>query len=324
MRKAYLCQALTLCHPGMNAPHNSTLHQKGDFMNTPVAAASAAKLVRIPYHSTATNDEREFLLYLPTGYESDPDRRWPVLLFLHGGGERGDGRDELDYVLLNGPLGEAWLYGHELPFVIIGPQLPVFDMHQQVALRANVPKPQRLASGPQPRPAIQRPARPMARMADLSPSDIAVVTEAWGDDGFPGGWHLVEHDLLGMVDAVLANYRTDPARVYLTGLSYGGAGTWHMGMAYPERLAAIAPICGDANPARVGNMAARQLPVWIFQGGRDLRIKPQWVYDVANALEAAGHESVRFTVHEDLPHDCWTRVYSGEDLYNWFLEHTRP
>jgi hypothetical protein len=72
-----------------------------------------------------------------------------------------------------------------------------------------------------------------------------------------------------------------------------------------------------------GKMAAQQLPVWIFQGGRDLRVKPQWVYDVANALEAAGHPSVRFTVHEDLPHDCWTRVYAGEDLYAWFLEHTR-
>src|SRR5436190_23141767 len=118
------------------------------YQNTP---QSAAKLLRIPYESKATADKREFLLYLPTGYEDDPAYRWPVILSLHGGGERGDGVDDLDYVLLNGPLGEAWLYGHELPFVMIGPQLPIFGMDAQVRLRADVPKPQRLATGPSPR-----------------------------------------------------------------------------------------------------------------------------------------------------------------------------
>jgi predicted peptidase len=246
-----------------------------------------------------------------------------VIFFLHGGGERGNGRDDLDYVLLNGPLGEAWLYGHDLSFVMIGPQLPVFEMDAQIKLRANVPKPERLSTGPVPRRAVMHPDRPMVRAADLTPSDVALLDETWGDEGFPGGWQLCEEDLLAILDTVLRDYRTDPDRVYLTGLSYGGHGTWHLGMTYPERWAAIAPICGDGNPQWVGKMAARQLPVWIFQGGRDIRIKPQWIYDVANALEAAGHQSVRLTVHEDLGHDCWTRVYAGQDLYDWFLEHRR-
>jgi predicted peptidase len=284
---------------------------------------SAPQLLRIPYQSKATGESREYLVYLPSGYESEQTDRWPVIFFLHGGGERGNGRDDLDYVLLNGPLGEAWLYGHDLPFVTIGPQLPVFDMDEQVKLRANIPKPARLSTGPAPRRAVMHPTRPMVRAADLTPPDVALLDETWGDEGFPGGWQLCEEDLLAMLDTVLRDYRTDPDRVYLTGLSYGGHGTWHMGMTYPERWAAIAPICGDANPQSVGKMAARQLPVWIFQGGRDIRIKPQWIYDVANALEAAGHQSVRLTVHEDLGHDCWTRVYAGQDLYDWFLEHKR-
>lgn len=284
---------------------------------------NAAQLLRIPYQSKATNDEREFFLYLPRGYAQGQGERWPVILFLHGGGERGDGKDDLDYVLQHGPLGEAWLYGHELPFVMIGPQLPVFGMDAQIRLRAGTPKPQRSADGPLPRPVARRPEQPMLRAPDLSPSDVPGVTDAWGDEGFPGGWQLYENELLAMVEHVLEHYHTDPDRVYLTGLSYGGHGTWHMAMHYPERWAAVAPICGDANPKLVGKMAQRQLPVWIFQGGRDLRIKPQWIYDVANALEEAGHQSVRFTVHEDLPHDCWTRVYSGQDLYAWFLEHRR-
>ena len=126
-----------------------------------------------------------------------------------------------------------------------------------------------------------------------------------------------------MVDTTLRDYRADPDRVYLTGLSYGGFGTWHLAAAYPNRWAAIAPICGGANPDLADKLAQVQMPVWIFQGGRDLLIKPQWIYDMANALEKAGHPTVRFTVHEDLGHNAWTRVYAGEDLYQWFLMHRR-
>ena len=162
----------------------------------------------------------------------------------------------------------------------------------------------------------------MARAHDLTPTDFN-VTEQWGVDGPPGGWQLCERDLLGMVDRTLIEVRADPERVYLTGLSYGGYGTWHMATAHPDRWAAIAPMCGGANPALAPRLAHRQMPIWIVQGGRDHRVKPRWIYTMANALEQAGHRSVRLTVHEDLGHDCWTRTYAGEDLYAWFLAHRR-
>ena len=60
------------------------------------------------------------------------------------------------------------------------------------------------------------------------------------------------------------------------------------------------------------------MPIWIFQGGRDPVVKPQWVYNMARALEQAGH-----TIHEDLGHDVWIRVYAGNDPYDWFLSHKR-
>ena len=66
-----------------------------------------------------------------------------------------------------------------------------------------------------------------------------------------------------------------------------------------------------------------QMPIWIFHGGRDLWVKPQWIYKLANALEQAGCGEVRLTIHEDLGHNSWTRVYAGEDLYQWFLAHKR-
>jgi predicted peptidase len=200
--------------------------------------------------------------------------------------------------------------------------LPVFGMDWQVQLRAGVPKPIRLSTDPGPGSVIDRPSQLMMRAPDLSPA-VFDVTEAWGDDGFPGGWQSCQEDLIDMVEIVLNAYRTDPDRVYLTGLSYGGNGTWHMAITYPERWAAIAPICGDGNSALATILAAHQLPIWMFHGGRDTLNKPQWAYDIANALERAGHQSVRFTVHEDCGHDCWTRVYGGQDLYEWFLHHRR-
>lgn len=279
------------------------------------------QLLRLPYQSTATGDEREFLVYLPRGYGEDSGYRWPVLFLLHGGGERGDGRNDLDYVLHHGPLGEAWIKGRDLPFVMVAPQLPVFGMTEQLRMRAGVPKPQRQPQPPAPLPE-DRPAFPIARMVNLQPTAFG-TTEAWGDEGFPGGWQLCEADVFAMLDRVLADYATDPDRVYLTGISYGGNGTWVMALAQPDRWAAIAPICGDANHRHMFKLAARQLPIWIFHGGRDPVVKVEWAYELTAALEAAGHRSVRFTVHEDLGHDCWTRVYGGQDLYTWFLQHRR-
>ncbi len=295
-------------------------------MGTTGKGQPEAQLLRKGYKSTATHEWREYFLYLPAGYETDSDRLWPVILFLHGGGERGDGIKDLDWVLRHGPLGEAWIQRRDLPFVIIGPQLPVFGMHNQVRLREGMTKPERLSEGSPPRADENRPDqpkdRPMVRAPDDTPTAVG-VTEDWGRDGAPGGWHLCEADLLSMVDTTLRECKADPDRVYLTGLSYGGYGTWYMATAHPNRWAAIAPFCGGGDPELAHKLAEVQMPIWIFHGGRDLWVKPQWSYKMANALEKAGCRTVRLTIHEDLGHNSWTRVYAGEDLYQWFLTYRR-
>jgi predicted peptidase len=70
-------------------------------------------------------------------------------------------------------------------------------------------------------------------------------------------------------------------------------------------------------------LAARELPLWFFHGGRDTVVPPSSSLEMAVALEAAGHPDVRLTVHEDLGHNVWTRVYESQDLYTWFLKHHR-
>jgi len=68
-------------------------------MVTSSGSSTEAQLLRKPYESAATNKQREYFLYLPESYGQDKDRLWPVMLFLHGGGERGDGLEHLDWVL---------------------------------------------------------------------------------------------------------------------------------------------------------------------------------------------------------------------------------
>jgi predicted peptidase len=146
---------------------------------------------------------------------------------------------------------------------------------------------------------------------------------SWGTLGPPDGWWKCEDDLVAMLDEVLRDFRADPQRVYLTGLSYGGFGTFYMAAAHPDRWAAIAPIVGTGDPAAAPILAERSLPIWMFGGGRDELVRVDWLYEMANALETAGHTSVRFTVHEDATHDAWKRVYAGQDLYSWFLSNVR-
>ena len=118
-------------------------------------------------------------------------------------------------------------------------------------------------------------------------------------------------------------FRIDPDRVYLTGLSYGGFGTWFLAARHPQRFAAIAPVVGWGHPEQMAPLAERRMPVWVFAGGRDPAVPVKYFYTGLNELERLGHDEVRFTIHEDGGHDVWKRVYAGRDLYDWLLSHRR-
>ncbi len=139
----------------------------------------------------------------------------------------------------------------------------------------------------------------------------------------PGGWQDCEKDILTIIEYVLSNYQVDKAKVYLTGLSYGGFGTWFIASKYPDIFAAINPIVGWGHPDLMGPIAQHQLPVWAFSGGRDTSVETKYFFAGLNRLEQLGHTSVQFTIHEDMGHDVWKRVYAGEDIYLWFLSHSK-
>ncbi len=217
-------------------------------------------------------------------------------------------------VLVHGPVAEAWIQGRDLPFIMISPQMPIFETPRPNPA-ADIPR-RTPTEPPPPRRRGRRPGVPMARDPTSDAGEFSLGR-------FTNSWNKMQAEVLLMVDSTLEEFRADADRVYLTGLSFGGMGTWHLAIEHPDRWTAIAPICGPGDPTRVGRLADSGTPVWAFQGGRDAVVRPEWVLETVRSLEAAGHDQVRFTVHEDLGHNAWTRVYEGWDLYAWFLSHRR-
>jgi predicted peptidase len=282
------------------------------------AAASEPELRRVSYKSARSGKERDYFVYLPPGHATQ--NSWPVMLFLHGNGERGDGKGELDYVLAHGPLYEAWVQKRHLPFVIISPQLPMFSMGEvdYIKNRTTAQIPRRQAAG-----VPARPDEREIRLAEPMRGKAAIDKLPDGPAGPVDGWNLIEDELIAMVDATLRDFRGDARRVHVTGLSYGGFGAWSLAAKHAGKFASLSPVVGYGHPDHAAPIARAKLPVWCFAGGRDGVVRAPFFYPVFERLEALGHTTARLTNHEDLGHFTWVRVYGGDDLYAWMLRQSR-
>lgn len=282
-----------------------------------------AQLTREAYISRVDNLERDFFVYLPVGYHPGSSPKWPVLIFLHGDGERGDGKEDLDYILKSGPLYEAWIQKRDLPFIIIAPQLHMFERGgpegpDYILNRKRADIPQRLIKGTPPHnqdaPAMQM-AGPMVGQVAAGEVGIDEVVEK-------NGWHKTDPDVITILDFVLSKFNADANRVYLTGLSMGGFGTWFYAAEYPERFAAILPIVGYPTVEQAEAVARSGIPAWCFSGGRDPVVPTKYFFLGMNKIEEA-QGVMRFTTEQDMWHDVWNRVYTGEDVYHWLLQHKK-
>jgi predicted peptidase len=196
--------------------------------------------------------EGDYLLYLPSGYEGGQDD-WPLLLFLHGAGERGS---DLDLVKKLGPP-KLIEEGREFPFIVASPQVP------------------------------------------------------------EGRRWEVEY-LTALLDELTEKYRVDESRIYVTGLSMGGFGTWSLATDAPHRFAAIAPICGGGDPLVACRL--KNTPTWVFHGALDPVVPVDRSIQMVRALTACDG-NVRFTVYPMAGHDSWTETYANPEFYEWLLKH---
>jgi predicted peptidase len=199
-----------------------------------------------------------YQLFLPAGYGEADGKKYPLILFLHGAGERGD---DVNLVKKHGPpkLVESKTDLPAKDFIVVSPQCPA---------------------------------------------------NKWWEP----------REVIALLDEVSQKYQVDAERVYLTGLSMGGFGTWETASRYPERFAAIAPICGGGDPRRVRSL--RHMPTWVFHGDKDPTVPVQRSIEMVDALKQAGNEA-KFTRYPEAGHDSWTETYNNPELYQWFLQHKR-
>jgi predicted peptidase len=197
----------------------------------------------------------KYLLYLPDAYEKDKEADYPFILFLHGGGEKGD---DLNKVKRNGPP-KILENKKDFPFIVVSPQCP--------------------------------------------------RDERW-----------TAYKLNALLEGLVEKYRIDEDRIYLTGLSMGGYGTWDLASNYPHWFAAIVPVCGGGDVRRV--RAVKDIPVWAFHGMRDNVIPIERSLELVRALEKIDG-NVKFTVYPEANHNSWTQTYNNPELWEWLLEQKR-
>lgn len=194
-----------------------------------------------------------YLLYLPKDYYST-DKKFPLVLFLHGAGERGN---DLQKVKMHGPP-KLIENGEEFPFILVAPQCP---------------------------------------------------------EGKRWTHFLLELSLL--INEVQTDYRVDSFRVYLTGLSMGGQGTWALAMYQPSKFAALAPICGWTDTFEVCNL--KDIPIWVFHGAQDLVVPIKHSEEIVETLKKCGSNKIKFTIYPEANHDSWTETYNNSEFYEWLL-----
>jgi len=133
-------------------------------------------------------------------------------------------------------------------------------------------------------------------------------------------WPVEVYNLKTFIDNMLIMQPVDKDRIYLTGLSMGGYGTWYMSYRYPDLFAAIAPVCGSG--IRSSHDVLTSLPIWAFHGTKDPVVPYQDSQYLADTINAKGG-NVKLTLYEDVGHNSWEHAYKDKTLYEWFLTHKK-
>lgn len=208
--------------------------------------------------------------------ETEEGKKYPLVLFLHGAGERGDdNRSQLKHgakaILRNSEkLGE--------PVFLIAPQCPGGKWWA-----APTEDRTRLAGAKGPNPLLDA--------------------------------------VLELVEKTAANEAVDPQRIYISGLSMGGFGTWAALARKPGTFAAAIPVCGGGDPGTVGSF--KDLPIRIFHGADDEVVPPESSRLMSEALGKAG-SGAELTLYPGVGHDSWTRTYADEEVIRWLFAQTKP
>ncbi|MGC6425845.1 MAG: alpha/beta hydrolase-fold protein [Akkermansiaceae bacterium] len=200
-----------------------------------------------------------YLQYLPKDFDPKGDRKFPLILFLHGRGES------------NGPLGIVKKWGPPkiadqkgLPYIVISPQCP--------------------------------------------------RSSWWSNDD-------QQELLIKLLAYVKKEFPVDEDRVYLTGLSMGGFGSWELASRKPEEFAAVVPICGGGNPQNASKLV--DLPIWNWHGDQDKVVPLSKSTEMVEAVKKAGGKKIKFTVLAGVGHNSWSPAYGEPKIWEWLANQKR-
>jgi predicted peptidase len=222
---------------------------------------------------TATNLTLPYRLLIPKHY--DPKRSYPLVVFLHGAGERGNDNQK--------PLAHGVLpWAHELsvqrPSFLVVPQCP--EGSQWV--------------------------------------DTPWTKGSYSVDAVPISKPLAA--VVQLVQALRREFHIDGRRIFVTGLSMGGFGTWDLLMRYPDIFAAGMPVCGGGDPTHA--LRVKRVPVWAFHGSADPVVPVEASRAMVRAVRAAGGR-IRYTEYPGLEHNVWDKAYGDEAALLWLLGQRR-
>jgi len=224
-------------------------------------------------YGNGKGDTLQYRLLFP---DADTLRRYPLVVFLHGSGERGsDNEAQLKWGVSN------FATDHNMtlhPAIVIAPQCPEKDGWSNFTRGKTSADIHLMAT----------PSKPM----DL---------------------------LIGLIQELIKKMPVDPNRIYITGLSMGGYGTFDAIERYPDLFAAAVPVCGGGDLSKADLIA--HIPIWIFHGAEDPAVKTAYSLDMAEALTKAGaHPGL--TIYPEVGHFSWLGAYSDQAMIEWlFRQH---
>ena len=199
----------------------------------------------------------DYLIALPEGYDKDGDAV-PLMLFLHGAGERGK---DLDKVKLHGPP-KMIEKGHDFGAIVVSPQCP---------------------------------------------------KDSW--------WTYEVDALIALIDKIERDYNVDKQRIYITGLSMGGYGTFALCARQPERFAAAVPVCGGSDLFSAWRL--KDMPLWAFHGEADKVGPAEESKRLIKAIQDEGGKHAKLTLYPGVGHNSWDKAYSDKAMWAWLFKQKR-
>lgn len=250
------------------------------FLSTSLSWAQNAE-----FEAREHNYKEGKLLYrvsYPDNY--DASKSYPLLLFLHGAGERGD--DNKKQLVHGSKLFLNQENREKFPAIVVFPQCPTEDYWANVDRTTD-------ENGKRQFTFFKTSKKPTNAMSGL----------------------------LSLVDSLTNLSQVNQNRVYVMGLSMGGMGTFELVSRRPKTFAAAAPICGGDNP-KVAGKYAKKLPFWIFHGLKDDVVPPHFSEDMANAIEAKGGK-VKLTLYPNANHNSWDPAFAEPELLPWLFSQSK-